>query len=197
MTFNNNKFVMLSTSISNNQKFLLFCLVLIFYFLWMDIGLFLNLQKWLPQSVEKNLIDKKIKEYSIDSYGVYKPLSVKLIMVDHPTHYIHDVLSRFIVDTLHFSKLFPWITPNLVSFFGLGLAIIGSKLILSDNLFYRQIGAIFFEFRNLADAMDGVVFRSHKREKTELLRKSLDNNTQYTEEILFASTHGTVGKIIR
>ncbi len=188
----------------------------------MDIALFVNLQRWSPLHepsqtlIEKNLLNASTsingnsqkqllnkpasvnhkKENGMDPFSIFKPLSVKLIMVDHMTHYIHDILARFVVDTLHFAHIFPWFSPNLVSFSGLFLAILGSRLTLSNNLFYRQIGALLFEFRNLADSMDGVVARSRKREQAALIRKnSIDQGTGVEVPLVqYASgNYGTAG----
>lgn len=99
-------------------------------------------------------------------FTVFNPLSVKLIMVDHVTHYVHDVVARFIEDNLHLSSMFSFITPNFVSFFGLLLAFIGCSLIaLSNDPAHARLGAILFELRNLADSLDGVVYRSQARQR--------------------------------
>jgi len=173
--------------------------------MWMDIALFVNLQRWSPPSIEvasqkittinttNNNQGDTLKSYNHqDPFSVFKPLSVKLIMVDHVTHYVHDILARFLADTLHFTRLFPWVTANLVSFTGLILAIVGSHLTLSDNYFHRQIGALLFEARNLADSLDGVVYRSRKRD--EIL---YNKNTATTEisSIRSSSNHATSPQI--
>jgi hypothetical protein len=179
----NNKY--LTISINNNYKLLFFGIIMITYFAWMDIGLFVHLQRWSPPPITKaNSNDANIdyvddtkksndsiyqpfqtKKYNhVDPFTVYKPLSVKLIMIDHMTHYVHDILARFIEDTLHFTSIFPWVTANLVSFTGLFLALIGSRLIISDKLIYCKLGAVFFEMRNLLDSLDGVVYRSKIRQ---------------------------------
>lgn len=99
-------------------------------------------------------------------FTVFNPLSVKLIMIDHMTHYVHDIVARFIEDTLHLSTMLPFITPNFVSFSGLALAFIGCSLIaLSDKPTHARLGAVLFELRNLADSLDGVVFRSRARQR--------------------------------
>lgn len=167
--------------------------LLILYFFCMDIKLYESLQKWSPPSIaEASLNNRTLKTNSgMDPFSTFNPLTVKLIMIDHMTHYVHDILGRFLVDYLHFTKIFPWISANLVSFFGLFLAIIGSKMTLSDSLGYRQIGALLFEFRNLADSLDGVVVRARKREQIDTLPKTDKMNSQV---ISYASgSHGTLG----
>ncbi|CAF0850335.1 unnamed protein product [Brachionus calyciflorus] len=165
ISLNNNLIV---SSLNNNYKFVFFGLILIIYFAWMDIALFINLQRWSPQ-IQANTT-QTIKYNYVDPFSVFKPLSVKLVMIDHVTHYVHDILARFIEDTLHFTTLFPWVTANFVSYAGLLSALIGSRLIISDNTMYCKLGAILFELRNLADSLDGVVYRSRKR-REELLKQ--------------------------
>ncbi len=201
----NNKY--LTSSINNNIKFIFFGIILIVYFLWMDIALFVHLQKWSPPPLRTEIaqplnVNKTflINQKSDDSdmlFSTFKPLSVKLIMVDHVSHYIHDILARYLEDTLHFTTIFPWITANTVSFTGLFLSMIGSRLIISERMEYVRLGAILIELRNLGDALDGVVYRSHQRRKikeNELM--SLKNNMLVTgpvQPMVYASNHGTSG----
>lgn len=164
-----------------------FCLIL--YFIWMDIALFYNLQRYQAPPIDKK---NETKQTDVDPFSTFNPLTVKLIMIDHFSHYVHDILARFLVDTMHLARLFPWVTANLVSFAGLFLALIGSRLTVSDNLSYRQLGALLFEFRNLADSMDGVFARARKRETAEYLMK---HNSKLVKApvISYASSYGTLG----
>ena len=234
----NNRYI--STSINNNAKFIFFGLILIIYFAWMDIALFVNLQRWSPPPIlntpsKITLTNPQTQPLQVDNsetpnadyiannnnnndiimtnrtklqqiaiinagnvFTVFKPLSVKLIMIDHMTHYVHDILGRFIEDTLHFTSLFPWMTANFVSFSGLFLALVGSRLIISDNLTYMRIGALLFEMRNLADSLDGIVARSWaRREKLESLRHMDTNKSSLTSNSLnptvYKSNYGSFG----
>ncbi|RNA28309.1 ceramide phosphoethanolamine synthase-like isoform X3 [Brachionus plicatilis] len=123
----------------------------------MDIALFVNLQKW---TVPINGDNRTVKE----TFSAFYPLSVKLIMVDHVTHYVHDILARFVEYNLHFSSLIPGVTVHQISYAGLLAALIGSRLMISDEPKHYRIGAILFELRNLADSLDGVIYRSRKRQ---------------------------------
>lgn len=219
---------LLNASINNNHKFLFIGLIFIIYFIWMDIALFVNLQRWTPPPIQPsssitssiNLLSEqpifnsnhnnnnqnnhnktnqlnvdKIKlyqKYKTESHSVFKPLSVKLIMVDHMSHYVHDVVAHFMDDTLHFTDLFPWITPNMVSFFGLGCAMLGSYLMISDQLLTRQIGSILFEVRNLADGLDGVVFRSRLRQR-EIEILNMNGEDASKSNIIYQSNYGSSG----
>jgi hypothetical protein len=136
----------------------------------------------------------------VEVFGVFKPLSVKLIMIDHMTHYVHDVLARFLEDTLHFTSIFPWVTANLVSFTGLTMAIIASRLIISNNVNYMRLGALLFEMRNLADSLDGVVFRSHERRslinEVKLAESFAANSNEVTPsapKLIYQSHYGSAG----
>jgi hypothetical protein len=164
---------------SRNIKVIFFCAVILIYFVWMDIALFFNLQRWSPPLDASKLTSSKTApqlnfdtELSENVKGlktkhsditVFSPLTVKLIMVDHITHYIHDIIARFLEDALHLTESFPWMSANFVSFSGLACAAIAGKLMLSDKLSYRRIGCLFFEMRNFADSMDGVVFRARAK----------------------------------
>jgi hypothetical protein len=151
----------------------------------MDIALFVNLQRWSPPPILTkssnltNLITDNLmgnqEINKMDPFSTFNPLTVKLIMVDHMTHFVHDILARFLVDNIGLARLFPWLTANLVSFGGVFLAIIGSKLTVSDNLLHRQMGALLFECRNLGDSLDGVFSRAGKREQAH--NKILNRHT--------------------
>ena len=207
----NNKYI--TSSINNNIKFIFFGVILISYFAWMDIALFVHLQKWSPPPIRKtvtspsnqnlssdlNVSDSQYKRDADDAemlFSTFKPLSVKLIMVDHVSHYIHDIFARYLEDTLHFTSLLPWVTANTVSFTGLFISLIGSRLIISEKIEYMRLGAILIELRNLGDALDGVVFRSHQRRNNKaelLLQQSQNLITRPKEPQVYQSNHGTSG----
>lgn len=182
-----------SISSKHNPYFRLISIVsfcLIIYFLWMDIALYVHLQRWSPPPIEKKSINTTtmVLNSKIDPFSTFNPLTVKLIMIDHMSHYIHDRLARFLVDYMCITRIFP-ISANAVSFLGLLAALIGSWLTISDKLMYRQFGALLFECRNLADALDGVFSRARKREHAEYL---LSQNIK-ADAPTFASTYGSFG----
>ena len=80
----------------------------------------MHLQKWSPPPIRAEIIQPLGSNGSYFNknsdadmlFSTFKPLSVKLIMVDHVSHYIHDIIARYLEDTLHFTSLFPWITAN-------------------------------------------------------------------------------------
>lgn len=185
------------SSRSPYYKLFLFGLAcLVIYFIWMDIALFVNLQRWQPPPIYTNQTTRGILAQAkplknIDPFSTFNPLTVKLIMIDHMTHYVHDISARFLVDYMGLARLFYWMSANCVSFIGLFMAFVGSVLTISDNLMYRQLGALLFECRNIADSLDGVFSRARKREHAEFMRKNQVNGN--TPDISFSSTYGTVG----
>jgi hypothetical protein len=88
---------------------------------------------------------------------------------------------------------FPWITANIVSYTGLILSIFSSKMVMSNRLGHRQFGAFLFELRNLADSIDGVVYRSNQRDAKILSIKNGDISSETAKEAVYASNYGTFG----
>ncbi len=196
MAFNPLKAGKSTVSPHSYKPFHLAFICLIFYFIWMDIALYVNLQRWSPPPIQHktpaNLTTLSAHQQTtpppkIDPFSTFNPLTCKLIMVDHMTHYVHDILARFLIDYIGLARLFPWVTANLVSLAGVFLAIVGSKLTVSDSLMHRQMGAVLFECRNLADSLDGVFARSHKREQ------AISRHSEKTAEITYSSTYGSIG----
>ena len=132
----------------------LFAVILGVYFLSLDIVLHYKIAGWDPAHPTKN---------EEEGYDMFNPLSVKLLMIDHASHFIYHPLSELFDQITGFSLLFPFITPNFISFCHLSFALVSAKLIGNDNLCWRQIGVLFFEFRTYLDSLDGVVYRSHSK----------------------------------
>lgn len=116
---------------------LLGVLCLFIYFIWMDIALFVNLQRWSPPPIESTSTSLrttttrnatiKLVNTKIDPFTVFNPLTVKLVMIDHMTHYVHDIVARFLVDFMGLAAMFPWMSANIVSFLGVVSALIGEQ----------------------------------------------------------------------
>ena len=90
--------------------------------------------------------------------------SIKLRMQDHTTHYISLPLMTIADEKLGISYL-PGVSPNLISFSHLVVAIIAGKCFTCGSLCIRRLGVALFELRYLLDVLDGVVYRtqSHLR----------------------------------
>ena len=129
-------------------------LILLIYFVIMDIILYCSLQN-------STLVDPKHG----GAYSPFRPLSVKLLMSDPVQHYIISPSAEYFDDITRFSKVFYFITPNMISFTHLGLSLVAAKFVSSDSLRTRRFGVIVYQFRTWLDALDGVVFRSHNNEK--------------------------------
>lgn len=66
----------------------------------------------------------------------------------------------------------------------------GSYLMVSDHLMYRQVGALLFECRNIADSLDGVFARARKREYAQLMASQ---NIKVEEPTFTSGAYGTFG----
>lgn len=86
-------------------------------------------------------------------------------MNDHTSQYIVSPAAEYFDAFTHFSTMFYFITPNMISFFHLALAFVASRFVANESLYYRRIGVLMYEVRTFLDTMDGVVFRSHTHTK--------------------------------
>lgn len=128
----------------------------------------------------------RVQNYPIDRGSVYDNLSssyadvvwvscdinplcdvtVKALLLDHTNHYLFSPFA-VIVDNLFEIDKIEWITPNLISFFHVFVAILSAKCISSDSLSYRRVGVVLFQIRTFLDDMDGHVARARKNIKGE------------------------------
>jgi hypothetical protein len=138
------------------KKILIAFILLIFYFVIMDIILFNKLQhrqKNVQSSEQNGSYSKKV--------SIFTNISVKKIMIAEATHFIRSPLSEFIEFNLHFSEIFPFINANMISLFHCFLSVVSIRFLINDSLFWRQIGVAIFQFRNFLDSFDGTIFRAH------------------------------------
>lgn len=131
-------------------------LLLLLYIFIMDIILYCSLEN-------TTLIDQKHE----GSYSPFHPLSTKLLMSDPIQHYVINPTSEFFDEITKFSKIFYFISPNMISFTHLSMSLIAAKFVSSDNLKTRRLGVLLYQFRTWLDSLDGVVFRSHKNQQHE------------------------------
>lgn len=61
---------------------------------------------------------------------------------------------------------------------------------VSDHLMYRQVGALLFECRNIADSLDGVFARARKREYAQLMASQ---NIKVEEPTFASGAYGSFG----
>lgn len=156
----------------DTQCFAVLGLICLIYFLWMDVGLYYNLNSAREnllvtqnyQKLNKSTTQKPFlpKETFFDPYN---PLSVKLLAMDHINHYIHYPLSWWLdFNILHVTDMYTFITPDMISYSHVLVSLFGAKLLISDSLFVRRLGCMLFELRTFLDSYDGYVarIRSHK-----------------------------------
>lgn len=107
------------------------------------------------------------REYEQDTWVTcdINPLcypTVKALMLDHTNHYIFAPVVSILDDLIGVSERMPYITPNLISYSHVGVAMIAGKLISIDSLAYRRLGVVLFQIRTLMDDLDGHVARARK-----------------------------------
>lgn len=154
---------------SQISKILLILLLLvILFFIWTDYQLYLRIQNY-PR-------DRDMSENHTSSYSKVtwigcdiSPLcgvTTKALLLDHINYYLYSPFATIIDKALKISEI-GWITPNMISFFHIFVAILSAKCVSSDNLAYRRIGVVLFEFRTFLDDLDGHVARARKHIRGE------------------------------
>jgi len=86
-------------------------------------------------------------------------------------------LSHKLEEFTHFSERFPQITPNMISFLGVVVAFVSSKVVINQSLVIRRVAVFIFLLRQLLDDLDGLVAR---------IRLGLDK----TKELSLTGTNG-------
>lgn len=82
-------------------------------------------------------------------------------MIDHVNAYILQPFTEIFLDKTKFPKLFPVITANYVSYFGVIAAIIAARLMLFDLVWLNRLAVLAFFVRQFMDDLDGYVARYH------------------------------------
>lgn len=152
------KMAQIFAALAHNQQTLIwsFAWCMISYFFIMDCILFSTF-------LSVDLVNEK-KVVGTD-WSPFHPLSVKLLMTDHTTHYVITPLSEYFDKITKFSKIFYFITPNMITITHLIVGFVAAKFVFSDSLHSRRIGVILYEFRSFLDAFDGTVYRSRAANK--------------------------------
>lgn len=107
-------------------------------------------------------------------------VTVKALMLDHTNHYLFAPMATIFDSIVGFSQS-SWITPNMISFFHVFVAILSGKLIASDSLGYRRIGVVLFQIRTFLDDLDGHVARARKHIRGE--RSEIGTSGYYIDGI--------------
>ena len=146
-----------------SSKFILtFACILLVYFFTMDIILFNKIKQRSPLKPFNHSIATTVGNQKQNYFGGWwSPLTIKKIMIVDSTHYIRSPLAEFVETFLSFSRVFPFLTANVISLFHCLLSLICVRYLIHDSLFWRQCGVILFQFRNWLDSFDGVIYRAH------------------------------------
>ena len=139
----------------------LFFLLLFSYYITMDIITYVTIQNTTFTDQSRG-----------ESYSMFKPLSAKLVMSDHTNHYFMVPTSELFDELTRFSKVFFFITPNMVTITHFVLALVAAKFVSSENLRTRRIAVVIYEFRIWLDSLDGVIYRSHANDPVYKSNKS-------------------------
>lgn len=93
-------------------------------------------------------------------------VTVKAILLDHTNHYLFAPVATIFDNIVGFSRS-KFITANMISSFHVFVAILAGRFIASDNLGYRRLGVVLFQFRTFLDDLDGHVARQKKNIRGE------------------------------
>lgn len=93
-------------------------------------------------------------------------VTVKAMLLDHTNFYVFAPMATIFEKIVGFSKS-NIITPNMISFFHVFVAIAAGRMVASDSLGYRRIGVVLFQFRTFLDDLDGHVARMKKNVRGE------------------------------
>ncbi len=153
----------------DNHFFIVLASLALIYFLWMDLALYYKLQSGykdllVVQAYEALNVTSTLNApvgTSEAFYDTSKPISVKLLMVDHLNHYIYYPACWWL-DThlLHISDQLLFISPDMISLTHVAVAAVGARCLVSDSLPQRRMGVILFELRSMLDSYDGMVARA-------------------------------------
>lgn len=169
---------------SQASKILTFLLlVIVVYCIYMDTFLFLRIQNYKLDAyeIQENVTlqesstrkaDRILRNYEDTTWVPcnINPLchpTVKGLMIDHINHYIYGPLSAIVDVSLCISDKLLFITPNMISFFHVFVAIVGAKLLTCQNLAARRVAIVLFQIRMFLDDLDGHVARERKHIKGE------------------------------
>lgn len=180
-----------SSSISKILLSLLFLLIIFYIFL--DVHLYLRIQNYpIDRSLLRNgslfvqtpSITPEINYSNVTWVNCHiNPLcdvTVKALMLDHTNHYIFAPMATLFDDLVGFSRS-DFITPNMISFFHVFVAILAGRMVAMDSLGYRRLGVVLFQFRTFLDDLDGHVARAKRHIRGE--RSEIGTTGYYVDGI--------------
>jgi len=136
----------------------------------MDLALYYKLQSGrqdlLAVQVYQDQANLTASQASQAYYDPFKPISVKLLMLDHLNHYIYYPACAWLdVNVIHVSDRLTFISPDAISLAHVAVAALGAKTLLSESLTSRRLGVLLFELRSMLDSYDGLVARARSGTK--------------------------------
>ncbi|XP_017787892.1 PREDICTED: ceramide phosphoethanolamine synthase [Habropoda laboriosa] len=147
---------MFGTTTLVSRSFLAILILLILYFLGMDLLLYSRIQNYDIRPTSNGT------QYVSIIPCDFNPLctvTVKGLMLDHPNYFLLSPLAAIMDNLLHISTSWTWVTPNGISYFHVLIAVIARKCVSSDSLSHRRLGVILFIARTWLDDLDGHVAR--------------------------------------
>ncbi|VVD03798.1 unnamed protein product [Leptidea sinapis] len=155
--------------------------VVVVYCIYMDTLLFLRINNFTldifeqavnttqDSSTHNTIVQRNYEDVTLIPCNI-NPLchpTVKALMVDHINHYIYGPLCSLLDMALGISEKMLFLTPNMISFSHVFIAVVGAKLLTCQNLAARRIGIVLFQIRMFLDDLDGHVARERKHIKGE------------------------------
>ncbi|KAJ8922324.1 hypothetical protein NQ315_004267 [Exocentrus adspersus] len=150
---------------SQISKLLLTLLILVvIFYIYMDYNLYVRIHDYPFDNDDNNTLHYQDVTWVTCHINPLCDVTVKAVLLDHTNYYLFAPLVQIVDDLLKISET-KWITPNSISFFHIFVAVLSAKCISSNNLAYRRIGVVLFEFRTWLDDLDGHVARVRKHIK--------------------------------
>lgn len=173
---------MIGPSSSISKLLLTLLILLVFFYVYLDVNLYLRIQNYpIERSVHINTSYSLNPPSSTETASVVNytdvtwinchinPLcdvTVKALMLDHTNHYIFAPMATLFDDLVGFSK-HDVVTPNMISFFHVFVAILAGRMVASDSLSFRRFGVVLFQIRTFLDDLDGHVARAKRHIRGE------------------------------
>ncbi|TGZ57454.1 ceramide phosphoethanolamine synthase-like isoform X1 [Temnothorax longispinosus] len=150
-----------------NKTYLAVLLLLLLYFIGMDLLLYFRVQNYDIRPRANNTQALPYRSPILCDLNPICTVTVKAMMLDHPNHYILSPLASLVDYLLGISRSWTWLTPNAISVSHVIIAIIGARCITRSSLFSRQVGVVLFQVRAWMDDLDGHVARTRLNIKGE------------------------------
>lgn len=148
--------------LSVNYKYLTLCLIALgIYILWMDVGMYLELQKFKGRT-PGNLLNISGNKTTPTPYtfSPFCPIRVKLLLLPPTVQYVDEPLAYF---TVYHSRISDFVSPNAVSFLGVAIAAVSARFLAHSDIKYRHLGVLLFKVRDYMDGLDGDVARERSQ----------------------------------